>query len=321
MSIARRLCVLIALWSALAAVGAVAAHASDVEGCHALQGTLQVSPGLTDVPTVQTVTLAARLSGCPFAGGSGIVGASAQTSPVTCATLTGLLAPTTAEFAWADGTLSTASLTFVPVVGSPNLLDLDGTLISGTERGHHIGDELHLRARFARVVPQAFHRQRVPQTRQLERQPLNSEAGDCASTAPVATIDVVSSQRLAVTDPHLRTVTSPALHATAIPANAGAVHATTAASAKTTGSALEAARTAARNAALSRTSDRPRRRHTASTKVAVGDGAGGTSGNGWLNPATVLFATFLGSSACLFAFLLKPAWVMRLLRRSPRVHP
>ncbi|MGO9874082.1 MAG: hypothetical protein ACLPVY_09810 [Acidimicrobiia bacterium] len=320
MSIARRLCVLIAVWSALAAVGAVAAHASDVEGCHALQGTLQVSPGLTDVPTVQTVTLAARLSGCPFAGGSGIVGATAQTSPVTCATLTSLLSPTTADFAWADGTQSTASLAFVSVPGSPNLLDLDGTLISGTERGKRIGDELHLRARFARIVRQAFHRQRVPQTRQLERQPLKSEAGNCASTAPVATIDVASSQRLALTDPHLGTVTTPALRATSIPTNAAA-RATTATSAKTTGSALTAARAAARTAAQSRTSGRPGRRHTSLTKVAVANGPSGTSGNGWLDPATVLFATFLASSVCLFAFLLKPAWLMRLLRRSPRLHP
>jgi hypothetical protein len=321
MAIARRLCVLIALWSALAAIGALAAHASDVEGCHALTGTLVVSPGVTNVPTVQTVTLAARLSGCPFAGGSGIVGATTQTSPVTCATLTSLLSPTTADFAWADATISTASLTFVSVPGSPNLLAVDGTLISGTERGDRIGDVLHLRARFTRIVHQAFHRQRVPQTRQLEHQPLNSGAGDCASAAPVATIDVASSQSLALTDPHLRAVTPPARDTTFARTKPDAAPATTTASANKARSALAAARTAARTAALSRTSNRPHRRPTPPTKVAVGDAAHLTSGSGSLDPATVLFATFLGSSACLFVFLLKPAWLMRLFRRPPRIHP
>jgi len=316
MAIARRLGVLIAVWSVLAAVGALAAHASDVEGCHALQGTFRVSPGLTDVPTVQTVTLAARLSGCPFAGGSGIVGATTLTSPVSCATLTSLLSPTTADFAWADGTFSTASLTFVPVPGSPNLLQVDGTLASGTERGDRIGDLLHLRARFARIVRQAFHRQRVPQIRQPERQPLSSGAGGCASTAPVATIDVASSQSVALTGPELRLVTPAAKLATSTRRNGGA-HTTT--SAKTAGSAFNAARTAARTAVLSGTSRRPRNQPRSGNTVAVG-GAGATSRNGSLDPATVLFATFLGSSACLFAFLLKPAWLTRLLRRPPRLH-
>ena len=320
MAIARRLCVLIILWSAVWATGAVAAHAGGAEGCQSLKGTLRISPGLTDVPTTQTVTFAARLAGCPFAGGSGIVGATTQTAPVTCATLTGALAPTTGNFAWADGTLSTVALTFVSVPGSPNRLDANGTLISGTERGDRISEALHLRATVTRTVRQAFHRQQIPPTRHLEHQPLNSGAGDCVGTAPVETINVASSQSLALTAPYLRAATPTAKHPKSAQTNLTAAHARTAAAAAAASavrSSRAAARAAPQAAALSRTSRRSRPRQTSLTPVAVGGPSGPTSGNGYLNPATVLFAIFLGSSACLFAFLLKPAWLMRLLRRVP----
>jgi len=309
-----------ALWSAVGIVGAVSAPATGISRCQSLKGTLRVSPGLTDVPTNQTVTLAARMNGCPSAGGSGFFVATASLSQTTCATLTAGLPPTTATFAWADHTVSTASLTFASVPGSANQLDLHGRVVSGAERGDRISGGMHLRATFSQIVRQARHRQHVAPTRHLEQRPLNSKGGGCTSAAPVTTINVASSQSLQLIAPRPDSVKARPAHPRTRRTGTWA-HATTTGSSlktrpsiKTTASALSTDRARARQAALRRAAHR---------RAAFAIGTTPPSGSGsipLLEPGSVLFAGFLATSTGLFILLLKPAWLIKLLKGSSRLH-
>lgn len=187
---ARRLAVLVALWVGVGGVVGVPARAADLQRCRFMIGTLAVSPGLTDVPAVQTITMHGRLTGCSTAGGSGTFGATIATSHATCASLSSVLEPTNATFGWADGETSVASLTFPPLVGSPNKMAIHGTVVSGAGRGTRVDAGLHLTVAVSSVGRSPAHRQHVRAEVRRVHQLLANKGSGCAAPSPVATIDV-----------------------------------------------------------------------------------------------------------------------------------
>jgi len=316
----RALLILTACWSAFAVVGAVPGGAVISQDCQLANGSLAASPGLTDAPTDQTITLAMRLSGCSRTGGSGLIVATTTASQATCATLTAALRPTTATVVWANRTTSTVSVTFSPVQGAQNRLILTGRVDSGTERDDRIDGGLHLSDKFIRIirhVTQRHHPVRDP-TVVRQHRPLNS-GGDCTVAHPVAWIGLRSYQSL-------KFWATPAGSATSTTKSPSATGRLTPSGRRTSGAAsssvagvrsrsapaarLRAAhkRSALRRAAL--------RRSVALSNVR---GSGASSSNSFLEPTTVVFAIFLGACLVLFVLLFNPK-VTRFFRdaSSPR---
>jgi hypothetical protein len=190
--VGRRLAVLVALWVGVGGVVGVPARAADLQRCRFMIGTLAVSPGLTDLPAVQTITAHGRLTGCTAAGGSGTFGAVIATSRATCASLSTVLEPTNATFGWADGETSVAALTFPPLVGSPNKLAIKGTVISGAGRGTKVAAGLHLSVDVSSVGRVPAHHQHVRADIRRVRQLLDNKGSGCAATTPVGKIDVAN---------------------------------------------------------------------------------------------------------------------------------
>ena len=144
----RRLLFLTAVLSAatgFVALPALPAHASvGLQNCQLVKGRFAASPGLSDVPTDQTITLATRVTGCSRAGGSAILAASIAAPRATCASLTTSLLPTTATFAWANGRISTVSFAFSSVPGASNRVAMSGRVLSGAGIGDRVDGGLHL---------------------------------------------------------------------------------------------------------------------------------------------------------------------------------
>src|SRR5471030_2199975 len=98
----RRLLVLVALWVGVGSAVALPAPADQVQQCAQVAGRFVLSPGLTDVPTIQSITAHGRMSGCSSGGGSATFAATIAAAPVTCATFATGLLPADVAFGWAD---------------------------------------------------------------------------------------------------------------------------------------------------------------------------------------------------------------------------
>ena len=180
----RRVVAIAALWSlAGAGMAALPARAAGMQHCQAIKGSIVASPGLTDVPADQAITLLVRVTGCSRTGGAALLAASTGAAQATCSSLTTSLLPATATFAWANGKTSTVSLSFVSVPGSPNRLALDGRVLAGAGAGDRIQSGLHLSATFTRILKNsAQHHKRVETSRRKEQAPLTG--GDCTAAEP-----------------------------------------------------------------------------------------------------------------------------------------
>jgi len=132
-----RLTAAMGLLAPVALMGVSAAPASAAEGttCTGNSGSIKYSPGLTDSPKVQNVTVKGTLSGC---SGGGVTSASylahlKSTNAVTCAALTGSGAPTTGTIVikWSPKGQGNSNGTFsMPLTEAPGA-SIGGTIESG----------------------------------------------------------------------------------------------------------------------------------------------------------------------------------------------
>ncbi len=291
-----------------AALWAAPAPAEGWQHCSGVKGSLVMTPGLTDVPTDQSVSLFARMTGCSRQGGSGLLGATTGASQATCATLTTTLLPTNATFAWTNGETSTIALAFRSMPGSPNRLVLEGRVVSGPGVGDRVDGGLHVSATFTRTLRNlAKNHTRVDASRRDELGPLNGESGDCTAAKPIGTIKVASYQSLkfATTKPPPSTTTTLA-PGVAVP---GVSSSTTTSAPPTAASPLPIRRP--------RPPARPRPRRAVIRRLgAVG---GTTSSGSSLDPESVLGVICIAGAAVLLVVLLIPSRRMRRRRAAARL--
>jgi hypothetical protein len=286
----RRVALLIVLCAATGVAVALPARATGVRYCQVMKGHLALSPGLSNVPTDQTITVHARLSGCSLRVGSGTVSATITASQATCATLTAAMQPTTATIGWADGPVSVVSLTFSSQAGAPDRLAVAGTVVSGVADGEQVGGRVHLRATYSRLIRQPGHRHRKGRPIEvLQHRPLSSDPRDCNIVNPVTTVDLASSQKLSFV--------APAPTATATTAAGPHVSATT--------TAAPLAHHTARTLPHQQRHRRHHRRAARGRFVALNDNSG-PSGSGSSVVFDVLFGVFIGLCLCGLILLLRP---------------
>jgi hypothetical protein len=217
MRVTRRLLLFVALWAGAGSVVALPAHADQVQQCRLVAGRFVLSPGLTDVPSNQTITAHGRLSGCSSGGGSATFAATVAATPVTCATFATGLLPADVAFGWADHQSTIASLSFSSPPGSPNKVELLGRAISGAALGSRVEGGLRMSVEFPPVVANRAHAhvrhahvQRARERRQLV--PLVSKTNVCSVTSPITAIDVTNFEGFALGTPRARPAPKPAAH-------------------------------------------------------------------------------------------------------------
>lgn len=100
--------------------------------CHHFKDAMILSPGLSNTPANQTVEAHGRVYGCNKAGGGGHFAASFRMTNATCANrrMHG-----GATFSWANGTTSTAFLTFTPAPVAPSKVEVEGVILKGQFKG------------------------------------------------------------------------------------------------------------------------------------------------------------------------------------------
>jgi len=283
---------LVALWVGVGGVVGIPARAADVQRCRFMIGTLAVSPGLTDVPAVQTITAHGRLTGCSTAGGSGTFGATIATSEATCASLSSVLEPTKATFGWADGETSVASLTFPRLLDSPNKLAISGTVISGAGRGTEVDAGLHLSVGVASIPRSPAHHQRVRPDIRRVRQLLAIKGSGCAAPSPVATIDVANDQGFEFNATPAESVTSGAGRTSATrSAHATVASATTVRSTPTT---VRRSNPSLRPPRAVQPGSRARTKHAAAGITL--NGSGGNRSVSFTDPVSLLAVGMVGGS-------------------------
>lgn len=297
-----RLLLVLTVLSASAGFAAAPAQAGASQHCQLIKGTLRSSPGLTDVPTSQTITLATRVTGCSRAGGSGLLVVTTGAARATCSTLTSAMQPTTATIVWHNGKSSRVALTFSSVPASPNRLVFSGHVLSGAGAGDRIDGGLHLISTSLRVVHSSTDPGQGSSTQVRQHVPLNGDQG-CTVTSPLAAVKVASYQSLKFTS--LTGTTSPAPAKGAQPGTSGQVTTTTQSPVSL---ALEAlARRKAERA--KRPVFRPHRRAVRSrvhkktvtqSQPVAGDVGGSDS---FLDPETLLGAVCIGLSVVLLIVL------------------
>jgi hypothetical protein len=318
MRAARRLLLTTAMVSAVAGVvGAPPAQAAVQQHCRYAKGAISASPGLTDVPTGQTVTLGARLWGCSRSGGSGGFVATIGVS-ATCATLTTALPPTNTTILWADGRTSAVSLSFSSLPGATNRLAVTGRVNSGTGAGDRIEGGLHLSTVSSRLVGQDNHRVKVKQ-----HQPLSSQDTVCTVAHPLATIKVSSYQSFKFTliSEVTSTTSGSPTRGTQPGTSVGSASSTTTATPTPAAGAAIARNRAAvarQKAALAR--KRQSRRSAAlrgANAVASAVGTGTTSSGSFFDPEWALGAGCIAAAVILLIVLLMPS--KRPRRRRPPI--
>ena len=117
----------VALWNQ-AAQANVGSTRGLVLNCSNSKGAMTLTPGLSDTPTNQTVSAHGRVYGCNKMGGYAKFTATLQ---MTLATCTHRHFEGSAQFAWADGRMSTASLTLSSTPVTPHKVDVNGAITSG----------------------------------------------------------------------------------------------------------------------------------------------------------------------------------------------
>ncbi len=103
--------------------------------CGRFKGAMDVTPGLSNTPTNQTIVAHGRVDSCHEAGGEGNFSATLRLTGATCASRRFEGTQGEAQFAWADGQTSTASLTLVPSSVNPRKAEVFGTITSGAFTG------------------------------------------------------------------------------------------------------------------------------------------------------------------------------------------
>ena len=307
---AQLLLVFVGLWAGAGmAAAAMPAHADGWQHCSDVKGSLVMSPGLDDVPTDQSITLFARMTGCSREGGSGLLGATTGASQATCATLTNALLPTNATFAWASGRTSTIALAFRSSPGSPNRLVLEGRVISGPGAGDRVDGGLHVSANFTRALKHSIeNHKRIDESRRAALGPLNGESGNCTMAQPIGTIKVASFQSLKFSTTQPPTSTTTTTTTTTAPP-AAAASSTTTVPVKTAVSPAPGRRR--------KPAARPRPRRAVIRQL--GAVAGTKSSGSSIDPESVLGAVCIGAAAVLLVVLLVPTRRMRRRRASARL--
>lgn len=299
---ARRLVLLVALWAAVGIAVAVPARAGGLQRCRFVTGTLAVTPGLTDVPAAQTITVHGRLSGCSTAGGSGTFAATITMSHATCSSLSVALPPTRATFGWADGQRSLVSLTFPPLPYSPNKLALAGTVIFGAGQGANVDTGFHLTVTAASAHGSTANgHQGAPNAiRNVRHQLLDNRASGCTSTTPVDTIHVANDEGFEFN------ATRPAAVTTAAGGRIANAHSTRLRSTTTT--ARSTTTTVPRSTATylpTRTGQHaPTVRAAPSVAARATNNSGGNGSVSFFDPVSLLAVGMIGGSVVGFVLLL-----------------
>ena len=93
---------------------------------------MRITPGVGLTPANQSVTAHGRLWGCTKGGGGAQYSSTMRMSNATCYNLA---MSGTASFDWADGSHSTAWLSFQPQAVEPNKVEVNGSITSGMFQG------------------------------------------------------------------------------------------------------------------------------------------------------------------------------------------
>jgi hypothetical protein len=95
-------------------------------------GAIQISPGVGNTPSNQSVTVSGKMFSCNKAGGGAQFSANMQMTNATCGNLA---MSGTASFAWLNGSHSTGFLRFQPQALEPNKVVVTGQMTSGAFQG------------------------------------------------------------------------------------------------------------------------------------------------------------------------------------------
>jgi hypothetical protein len=190
----RLLLCLTAAWAGAALFVALPAHATELQQCGVVAGRLVMSPGLTNVPTAQTITAHGRLTNCSSGGGSATFAATISTTAVTCTNLATGLLPADVAFGWHDGESSIAALSFTSPAGSPSKEMVTGTVISGAALGTRVAGGLRLSASLPPAPAGSVlgHAQKS-HAKVVRVVPLD-QASHCSPSRPVTTVVVSNFQ-------------------------------------------------------------------------------------------------------------------------------
>jgi hypothetical protein len=164
------------------AVSAANGGGPAVMKCHAWKDDMFPSPGVTQNPSNQQVSSHGKVFGCNKAGGSGIFNATLSMSNATCSNLT---MSGNAQFDWANGTHSSASLHFQPQVVAPNKVVVGGTITAGEFQGLIVQSEL----RFTQVF--------------------SGSGENCTAGNPLKKIEFINSRSLQLLTPNVKPTTPP----------------------------------------------------------------------------------------------------------------
>ena len=149
--------------------------------CMHWQDGMNISPGITNSPSDQVVSGHGRVFGCNKVGGSAQFTATLQMSGATCSNLS---MQGSAQFDWANGTHSSAFLTFDPQSGSK--VQIGGSISAGQYAGTIVLSQL----RFTPVF--------------------NGSGASCSAGNPLTRIEFTNSRSLQLLGPTV-TTTPPTL--------------------------------------------------------------------------------------------------------------
>jgi hypothetical protein len=242
----RLLLCLTAAWAG-AALFVAPAHATELQQCGVVAGRLVMSPGLTNVPTAQTITAHGRLTNCSSGGGSATFAATISTAAVTCTNLATGLLPADVAFGWRDGESSIAVLTFTSPAGSPSKEMVTGTVISGAALGTRVAGGLRLSATLPPAAAGSVlgHAQKA-RAKPVRVVPLDQATG-CSPSHPVTTVVVSNFQGFVLQARQVHVAAARASHpigqvSTGTAAQSAATTTTVATSTTTTTTAVSAAK-------------------------------------------------------------------------------
>jgi hypothetical protein len=114
------------------AAGADGATGPASQHCGHWEDSMRITPGVGLTAANQSVTAHGRLWGCTKGGGGAQYSSTMHMSNATCYNLA---MSGTASFDWADGSHSTAWLTFQPQALEPNKISVNGRMTSGMFQG------------------------------------------------------------------------------------------------------------------------------------------------------------------------------------------
>ena len=186
------------------ATGADGASGPAAQHCAHWQDAMRISPGIGFTPTNQTVTAVGKLFGCTKAGGGARYTSTMRMPNATC---NNLAMSGTASFDWADGSHSTAFLTFKPQPFEPNNVQVSGTMTSGMFQGFAVRAWLRFIQFYNGTGP------RCSPTNLLQRIDFTNTQSFQLLTPNVTT----TTQGIAPTTPHTTTPTTPWTAPTTVP--------------------------------------------------------------------------------------------------------